>query len=94
MRPFGILKGGHVLERDGLYGGSLPQTLPTGQVVSFIAVILVINVVLTALMWSDTIGFATRTDRTSTATVMSVLVALLTLYLLYLATSGGHCKLE
>ena len=69
--------------------GGLKKTVSGEQVLSVLTLLIIVHLVLAALMWSNTIQFATSDAKYAAAITISVAGTFLVIYALYIATESN-----
>lgn len=70
--------------------GGVASSIPGDQVLTVVTVLMLTHTVLTALIWTDTIKFASNDAKLAVGITVSVLAAFLLIYLLAIGFSSSN----
>ena len=79
----------HTFRNASMLRGGLKKTVSGEQVLSVLTLLIIVHLVLAALMWSNTIQFATSDAKYAAAITISVAGTFLVIYALYIATESN-----
>jgi hypothetical protein len=72
----------------GTLKGGIKKSVSGEQVLGILTLLIIVHLVLAALMWSNTIQFATSDAKYAAAITISVAGTFLVIYALYIATES------